>query len=608
MIKKEKKSIYQHTHLTQGEINKMKPLIESAFQSVLNEYGDSRKNIRNERVNFMAGQYANRLRVAKNMGTSPLNEDANIFTGIPQVKQLFESVTTPSNTLGMPSVANPMSSNQVAGGIWNPSYTVGSGDIPSYVFGLQSHIAAFCIGFDLIPTIQVDTPKVVTQLLDVVYGGGPLDDAENQPSYIDLSSKVFTKKFFTDKKFKRAVTKFVIVGDETTKTAMEVRFMSASTIKAGCTVEVLSTGEFENSSKTYTPNNKVSVKTVVDLVNDSSKTSGVYYTVSANYDTKENLNSLKADFTSSIRNTVSQAATNDNSLKMERSQHEKGPKHKLNVISFDKQFEIDGIEIEADTTNIKIKDLAAQGINVIAELYNGVQNQLIQTIDENILTHLYRLGVTNARNTYEATGTNYSLYIASPSKNELDFATVDVEFEDILGNDVRSEMGKIPNSIQSASYENQSTHADRFFARLLLISEFMGQQNRIGTADAIVVSGTLASMMKKNSQYSVSPTLNTLTQVPELHYTGTVFQTINVYKNPKIDFQDPRVLLLRRGDDTDSGAKLFAYDLASSRQTIAESTMAEKIRVWSRFQIADIGFHPELNYFTMIAVNEYNWA
>ena len=508
----------------------------------------------------------------------------------------------------MPNVANPMSSNSIAGGMWNPSYQAGTGDLPSYVFGLQSHIANYCIGFDMLPTIQVDTPKVVVQLLDTVYGGGPLDDAENHPSYIELTSKLFTKASLTAKKFKRAQTKFIILGDETAKTAMELRFMMASTVKAAVVVEVLSTGEFDNASNAYTPNNNFSVKEIVDLVNDSSKTSKLIYTNAAAYDSDEAINKLYADFASAIRDAIPEAATNNNSLKMDRAQHEKGPKNKLNVISFDKQFEIDGIEIEADTTNIKIKDLAAQGINVIAELYNGVQNQLIQTIDWNILDHLYRLGVTNARNTFEATGTNYSLYIGAPSTPQKAFTSVDVEYEDILGNDVRSEMGNIPNSIQSAGYENQTTHADRLFARILLVSEFMGQQNRIGTADILVVGGTLASAMKKNSQYIISPTLNSLVQQPELHYTGTIYGTINVYKNPKIDFNDPRVLLARRGDNTDTGAKFFAYDLAASRQTIAEGTMAEKIRVWSRFQIADIGFHPELNYYTFVAINDYGWA
>ena len=162
---KKKEPIYKHTHLSQAEINRMKPLMESAFGESLSQYTGTRERIKQEKLDFLAGQYANRIRIANNLGVNPLNEDANIFAGMPQVKQLFESAnfSAPGNTLGMPNVSNPMASNAVPGGMWNPSYTAGSGDIPSYVFGLQSHIANYCIGFDLIPTIQVDTPKVVTQ-------------------------------------------------------------------------------------------------------------------------------------------------------------------------------------------------------------------------------------------------------------------------------------------------------------------------------------------------------------------------------------------------------------------------------------------------------------
>jgi hypothetical protein len=152
------------------------------------------------------------------------------------------------------------------------------------------------------------------------------------------------------------------------------------------------------------------------------------------------------------------------------------------------------------------------------------------------------------------------------------------------------------------------THADRLYSRILLVSEFIAQQNRIGAPDFMVLGGALAACLKKNSKFAVNPTTNTLSQTPELHYTGTVYETINVYKNPRIDFNDPRILLGRRGNDTDPGAKFLAYDLAASRQTIVEGTMAEKIRVWSRFKIADVGFYPETNYYTLLAVNDFNWS
>lgn len=610
MLKKEKEKFYKHTHLSDVEIKKFAPLMESAFGESMKRYSGANASIKNERINFISGLYANRLRVSKNMGTNPLNEDANIFQALPQVKQLFESagnISMPSNTIGMPNVVNPQTSNSITGGIWNPSYQAGSGDIPSYVFGLQTHIAANCIGMDLIPTIQVDTPKVVTQYIDTVYGGGALDDKDNAPSYLDFTSKTFNKEFLKKIKAKRAVTKIVIVGDESqsTKNAMEVRFMMSSTIKVGFVGEVLSTGNFTGS--TYTATNELSVKEVFDQVNDSGKTSKVFYTNSTGYDASESLSTIKVDYASAIRDAIPQAATNNNSLKMDRAQHEKGPKHKLNVITLDKQFEIEGNEIDADTTNIKIKDLAAQGVNVIAELYNGVQNQLIQTIDYNILDALYKAGVTHAYNHYQTSGEHFSLYLDKPSTTEINFTDIDVEYVDVLGNDVKSEMGKIQNALVSATYENQATHADRFYGRVLLVSEFIGQQTRMGTADFIVVGGKIAAMMKKNSTYTVSPTLNTLTQTPELQYSGTIYETISVYKNEKIDFSDPRILMGRRGDDTDPGLKFFAYDLASSRQIVAEGTMAEKIRVWSRYEIQGIGMYPELNYYTFVAINNFQF-
>jgi hypothetical protein len=99
-----------------------------------------------------------------------------------------------------------------------------------------------------------------------------------------------------------------------------------------------------------------------------------------------------------------------------------------------------------------------------------------------------------------------------------------------------------------------------------------------------------------------------LTQSPELNYSGTIYESVSVYKNPGIDFDDPRILFGRRGNDKDPGAKFLAYDLAASRQIVAEGTMAEKIRVWSRFAIAEVGFYPELNYYTMVAINDGDWC
>lgn len=606
-IKKER--IYKNTHLNPSMVSRVRPIFESTFKQELSNMNiPGRKKLIEERARFGAEQYANRVRIANNMNKHPLHEDASIFGGL-GLKNLFESVSTPGNIIGNGNVSNPDSSWQHNGGIWNSDYKSGSGDLPTYVFGLQSHLALHCYGFDMIPTIAVDTPKVVLNYVDTVYGGGTFDDADNHPSFVELSNNVFTGTWIKTNSLKRSVTELIIrSADAASSPAMKVLFIVGSSVKPAITVQILSTGTVEaaGDGHAYTASTTLSVKDVVDAIGASITTKIVFGsapTVTAV------TGGITIDYASATRTNIIEASTNDGSGKpMTRAQHRKGPKHKLNVISFDKQVEIEGFEIEADTDNIQIKDMAAMGINVISRLYNGVQNQLIQSIDETILNHLYALGVQHAVNAYKSQGVNHSLFIDVPATTNIAVNSIDVEYNDILGNDARSDMGSITNSLKSAAYENQMTHMDRLYGRLLVVAEFIAQQNRIGGPDFMVAGGYLMAAIKKHSTYTASPIPNTITVMPQLHYSGTIFETISLYKNPRVAFNDQRILLGRRGDDTDPGAKFLAYDLAASRQTLAEDTMAEKIRVWSRFKIVDVGFYPELNYYTMIAINGYNWA
>lgn len=610
MLDNQRKPIYKSTEVSPAAVAKLKPLFESAFGSQFEGYESTpyRKKLMDDKINFAATQYANRVRISENMGTSPLFEDSKIFgDSFAGSQKLFESISTPGNVIGMGNVSNPDPSYAHQGGQWNPSYKAGSGDIPSYVFGLQSQLAIHCIGFELVPTIAVDTPKVTIQYVDDVYGGGPFDDASNMPSFIDLSNRMFTANWLNSAKLKRASTKLVLASTDGTE-AMEVLFMVGSTVGASITVQVLSTGSY--ATNVYTKSNTLSVSEVVTALAEASK---IHYTPEGGALTHTDVvGAVTVSYSSAIRNPLTEAATNNMSrVGMTRKQHEKGPKHKLNVISMDKQIEMVGFEFEADTSNIQIRDMAAQGINVIARLYNGVQNQLIQSLDNVILSHLYALGTEHAINSKLSQNIEHSLYIAAPAKTSINYADIrNTSFEmlDMRGKDVRVDMGSIPNALQSAGYENQMTHAERLYSRILLVGEYCAQQNRIAPPDYVVLSGELAATVKKQATYQARPTANTLAAKPELHYTGTIFETISVYKNPKINFNDPRVLMGRRGDDTDPGAKFLAYDLAASRQTIAEQTMAEKIRVWSRYNMVDIGFYPELNYFTFVAINEYGWS
>lgn len=621
MFDLKRERIYKHSHLNQADADRLRPLMENAFRDELARYND-RPALREEKLRFITEQYANRCRVSQALGQHPLHEDANIFAGLGDgnLKNLFESVSAPNNIINMGNVRNPMNGTDVDGGIWNPGYKRGTGDIPSYVFGLQSHIALHCIGFDLIPMISVDTPKPMVSYVDIVYGGGELANTGTLPSYLEFASSIFTKTWITTHNLKRAKSEVIIIADtDGEKYAVKVRFMSGSTVHAAMNIQVLNTGKATTlpvngtSVGAYTWDNSVSVKDIIDTVGDSNKKHVVVIEdtatpantyVSADGDFTE----LYASYLSATRTNIAEAVSNNNSFGgMNREQMEKGPVHKLNVVTMDEQLDIVGIEIEADTTNIQIKDMAAMGIQVISLLYSGVQNSLVQSLDEFILDHLYKMGTTAAVNAYQSQGINHSLYIDNPANTQYNMANYPFPFDDILGVDRRADMGTITNTLVTTGYENQLTHNERLYRRILLIAEYIEQQTRIAPADTLVAGGELCAAIKAHSQFVVSPTPTSITKAPGVQYYGTLYQTINVYKNPKCDFNDSRILIFRRGDDKDTGSKLLAYDLAASRQIVAEQTMAEKIRVWSRFKIADIGFYPELNYYTMVAINNYKF-
>ena len=336
-----------------------------------------------------------------------------------------------------------MEGNRVAGGMWNPAYKPGSGDVPSYIFGLQTHLALHCIGFDMLPTISVDTPKIVLTYIDTIYGGGSFDDTESLPSYIELSADLFKYSWVKTKALKRAVTELVLVSSK--GKALKVRFIVRSMVAPALTVEVLSTGDY--ASDAYTETNKYSVKAVIDEIN--AETGAKVYVLPST--AGEELSYVTLNYASAIRTNIAEAASNNNSLGgMNRAQMEKGPKHKLNVVAMDKQLEVVGIEIEADTSNIQIKDMAAMGVNVIAHLYTGVQNQLVQTLEETILDHLYKLGVQHAVNAYLSQGVDYSLYIDAPAKTEIGYDEIldENQWLDMLGNDVRSESRRVRRSAE----------------------------------------------------------------------------------------------------------------------------------------------------------------
>ena len=520
-------------------------------------------------------------------------------------------ISTTGNILGMGPAywgSDPgRGVGSLPGAFHHPEYQNGSGDVPSLIMGMALNVAAYCIGFDLLTTIAVDMPTAIFQFLDSVYAGGSFDgEAGEGPIYFQVSAKELNGK--ADLWANVAYGDYLAFrkaggGDGE---AVRVRYIGRSFVTGDLIVKFEDTGAFASDvySKTNTSNLADTFETIGDAVL-VAKLQADGLTVDAAY-AGLTINEPKLDYVSAVREHIQGFSNNDGITKhpMTREQLEKGTKNKLNLKLWSKTTEIKGIEVEADITRVQLRDLKAYGVDGMAMLYKAVQNQLIQDINDDIVEHLFALGVKNAAQLYSAQGINLNMYIApagSTGKNLSDFGC---KFVDPLGNDRSAEFGVIANDETNSAAENQGTRQRRISGKILAASSVIATVGRYGEGDVCVVNAQIASALKNCANFVVYPIENTIGKTGDLHFIGTI-GNIKVYSNPKMRWNDTRILVAMKGTEETPGAKLLAYDLAQSVEIIAESTMAPKICVSSRYEIIDAGFYSETQYFTFLVNTDF---
>ena len=486
-------------------------------------------------------------------------------------------------------------------GAWhNPNYKAGSGDVPSMIMGMGLNVAAYCIGFDLLYTIPVDMPTAVFQFLDSVYGGGSLDGKDGDaPIYFQVRAKEL--KAGAELWEKLSYGDHVVFGDKTDTAdtiAVQAKFIGRSYVTGDLIVKFKSTGKLNS---TYTLDDHSSVADVFEAISEK----GHIYKFQAdgtNNDTSWNgmdISDITVDYVSAVREHIRGFSNNDGVTKapMSRAQLEKGTKNKINLKLWSKTVEIKGIEVEADITRVQLRDLKAYGVDGLAMLYKAAQNQLIQDINDDITEHLFALGVKNHAQLYSAQGVNLNLYIDAAGNSSKALTAFGIKFEDPTGTDRAAEFGEIPNSETNSAAENQGTRQRRLSGRILAGSGLIATVGRYGEGDICVVNGQIGSALKNCANFAAYPIENTIGSTGDLHFIGTL-GNIKIYQNPKMLWNDTRIMIGRKGGEEDPGAKLAAYDLAQSVEIIAEGTMAPKIVVSSRYEIVDAGFFPETQYLT----------
>lgn len=525
-------------------------------------------------------------------------------------KALMESygISTTGNILGMgPAFWGSDPGTGVGakpGAFHDPSYQNGSGDVPSLIMGMSLNVAAYCIGFDLLATIAVDMPTAIFQFLDSVYAGGKFDGAAGEaPIYFQIKASELNGK--ADLWANVAYADYLIFSkDGADGEAVLTKYIGRSFVTGDLIVAHVSTGTLAGG--VYTANNAKNIADSFEAIGEAVKINkvsadgkNVVTDVYAGIDVTKPV----LDYVSAVREHIQGFSNNDGITKhpMTREQLEKGTKNKLNLKLWSKTTEIKGIEVEADITRVQLRDLKAYGVDGMAMLYKAAQNQLIQDINDDIVEHLFALGVKNHAQLFSAQGVNLNMYLApagSASKKLSDFG---VKFVDPLGNDRSAEFGEIFNDETNSAAENQGTRQRRLSGKMLAAASLIATVGRYGEGDVAVVNGQIGSALKNCANFVAYPIDNTIGKTGDLHFIGTI-GNIKIYQNPKMLWNDTRILVGMKGSEETPGAKLLAYDLAQSVEIIAESTMAPKIVISSRYEIIDAGFYPETQYLTF-AVN-----
>lgn len=525
-------------------------------------------------------------------------------------RKLMEAygISTTGNIMGMgPALwgSDPGTGVGAERGAWNrPNYKNGSGDLPSMIMGLAMNVAAYCIGFDLITTIAVDMPTAFYQFLDAVYAGGSLDgEAGENPIYVKFAADEIKHGFNYDA-FKYGDYVY-IAGAGAEGSTIAGRYMGVSFVDGQVILKIDSTGKTAN--KVYTPDNTENIATILDTLNEAGGAVIVNGTTATAVDgTPINITKVRADLVSSIRDHVHGASHSDGvtPTPMSRAVTEKGTKNKLNLRLWSKTTEMKGREIEADITKIQLRDLRAYGVDGMAQLYKAAQNQLIQDINDDICDRMFELGVQNHAQLYAAQNMNLNLFIGPAGETDKPLTDFRGKFEDPTGTDRKAEFGNIKNGESNSAAENQGTRQRRIYSRILAASSMIGAVGRYAKGDVAVVNPQISAALQDCAGFTPYPMANTI-QSTNLNMIGTIGQ-VKIYENTKMSWSDTRICVANRGTEETPGLKLFAYDLASSVEIIAEATMAPKISVLSRYELVACGFYPQTQYITFVAMTSYN--
>lgn len=534
------------------------------------------------------------------------------------------------------------------GDIINPSFDRGSGDMPNHQLAYAMNVAAYTVGLDIVPVIPMEGPSMMFGYMDHIYSANlDLNQAEQGASDIfiqlkgDLAGYVETGNYSTLKKGDKVFLGLVpddatatlttinsalygtYLGKDRVNAEPQIRFEGAvKATAAGLTSAVRS--YTLGAATDATPNTLLKIAAGVGqkwaLIKGAAGTSSVTVlnadnTLAVDDNFVSGTNGMaKGDLVSAVDQFIAEFSkpsadySGNENYTATRKVGELGTQNIVSLRLFSTSVEAGLVEVIGEITRVQKRDLAAYGQDGLGQLFKSAQNELTQLMNADILRTAFRLGVTSATKMKAAQGVDLNLFIGdpatAPTKALANFGIA--EFADIHGVNRMNEFPAIKNAESNSSAENVITRSTRIAGRIQAASNMISIVGRYGSADFVVINHLVASCLQHVAGYIVNPFENTITRNDAtLHTIGTIQGKLTIYVDPNMGFNDTRILVGRKGTETDPGLKLFVYTLGDTTQTISEKSMSEKILVSNRYALIPCGFHPEVHYFTFAVNNDY---
>jgi hypothetical protein len=249
-----------------------------------------------------------------------------------------------------------------------------------------------------------------------------------------------------------------------------------------------------------------------------------------------------------------------------REAGERTPENIMGLSLFSKSVAAETFQVAAAVTREQVQDLKQFGVDDVAQVEAVLTNELTQSINNLILREMKALGVLNVTNAFPATA------------NALDL--------------------ELPAASALMGGETVASVHRRILSQVLAAANLIANRGRRGAGNFAVVGPQVATVLQSVAGFVANPMANTFSQAAGAIYPVGAVAGINVYTDPRRNWDDYSVTVGRKGDGNSPGLVFMPYLMAESVQTIAEGTMAPKIAVKSRFALVEAGFHPETQYVT----------